>query len=598
MFVDLIKFFSSVPDFKKVVLDNYQLGNGLYIIVEDEKINELIKVDKDTDTDGLEYDWIKEADYYSQLIDMNKAVDTNKKIHSCNPFSIFIKADTLPEYGTGDKVLSMEELRQAVERYYKILTTTDKTDSKAIDILKIANLPEIELDLFESCKNWLLNNLEVIIKTVIDNPPPKGSYLKVFFKQDLKKYENECRRYLFPKIFNKNDFNIKTEEEILGLSNFNMGLNAKKPYLELMSTQFKVPFRISLEDSITLKYFFEWISNYKLSNDKRTNCMYISNSKKFGFHKDLNSFISGYYINMKDKKEGKYIADFEYLPNNPDEKMTYRVENYLGIDNWFYNNSYNVWQFEKIIDVVFFANRLVQNYLVDTSDIQSNYKPGEYSKNLENLMLIYRKAFHNYFRKGDKNALEYCVDKMSKRVVLEIMKIVDENRNSQDEKSRYEKTRYEKAQYAFNVRIALLKQIKKEGDNGMGEYILTLSDTIRKKRDMEGTQPICDNDEEFFFTCGQLTRYLFSLSEAAEPKHSFVESFLRAKNSSVLKTKLEELYITYGHAILLKKSFRFNNLMSMVMGYKVDSELKGYHDYFLAGFLGKNLIYEKKQEAN
>lgn len=597
MFVDLIKFFSAIPDFEKVVLDNYQLGYGLYLIVENEQINEMIKIDKDTDCS--EYEWLKAADYYSQLIDMNKAVDINKKIHGCNPFSIFIKADTLPEYGTGDKVLTMDEFGQAIERFYRILSADDKTDSKVLEILKIANLPEADLGLFESCKNWLLNNLDQIINTVKDNPPPKGSYLKVFFKQDKEKYEYECRRYLLPKIFNKNDFNIKTEEQILGLSNFNMGLNAKKPYLELMSTQFKVPFRISLDDSKTLKCFFEWISDYRTSDGKRINCMYISNSSsnKFNFHKDLNSFVSGYFMNIKEKKEGAFIADFEYLPLNPDEKPLFSINNCLGTDSWRYKDIYNVWQLEKIIDVVFFANRLVQNYLIDTSDMQSNYRAGEYSKNLENLMLMYRKALHNYFRKGDRKALEFCVDKMSKSVLLEILKIIDENRSSQDEKFKHEKTRYEKAENAFNLRIALLKQINKEGDGGMGDYILELSDIVRSKRDMEGVQSKCNSDNEFFFTCGQLVRYLFSLSAAAEPKHSFVESFIKARDSKVLKRKLKELYITYGHAISLK-SHRFDNLMSMVVGYETDAVLKDYEDYFLAGFLSKNLLYEKKQEAD
>lgn len=597
MFVDLIKFFSDIPDFKKAVLDNYQLGNGLYIIVENGQIKELISIDKDTDCSGDDYKWLKEADYYSQLIDMNKPVDPNKKIHSCNPFSIFIKADILPDYGSGDKVLTMDELGQAIKRYYKVLTTVEKKDKYVTEILNTANLPEVDLDLFESCKNWLLNNLEEIVNTVKDNPPPKGSYVKVFFKQHEDKYECECRRYLLPKIFNKNDFNIKLNDEILGLSNFNMGLNAKKPYLELMSTQFKVPFRISLEDAITLKCFFEWISDYRLSDGKRTNCMYISNSNsnKFSFSKDLNSFVSGYFINFKEKKEGTFIADFEYLPLNPDEQLFFRIENYLGIDNWRYNDSYNIGRFEKIIDFVFFAGRLVPNYLVDTNDMQSNYKAGEYSKNLENLMLMYRKALHNYFRKGDRNALEYCVDKMSKSCVLEIIKIIDESRSSQDEKSKYKKTKYEKAEYAFNLRLALLKQISKEGDGGMGDYIIELSDIVRKKRDMDGVQPKCDSDKEFFFTCGQLTRYLLSLSEAAEPKHSFVESYIKAKDSSVLKRKIKELYVTYGHAISLK-SIRFDNLMSMVVGYETDAVLKDYDDYFLAGFLSKNLIYEKKQE--
>lgn len=582
MFVDLIKFFSEKPNFQQVVLDNYQLGNGLYIIVENNYIKTIINVNKEQ-PECIEYEWLRAADYYSQLVDMNKSVDPSKKIHSCNPFSIFIKADTLPEYGTGEKVLTMDGLVQAIEKYYSILSSIGKEDKKALEILKNANLPELDNNLLEACKSWLLENLDSILQVVKDNPPTNGSYLKIFFYQDIIKYENECRRYLLPKIFNKNDYNTEEDGKICGLSNFNMGLNAKKPYLELMSTQFEVPFRISIDNSIVLKCFFEWITDYKTSDGKSISSMYLSTNEnnEFSFSKDLNKFIQGYFIHFKRGKE-TWITDFDYLPFNPDDKPFFRMEDVLGIENWRYNDLYSIWQLEKIIDGVFFANRLVQNYLIDTSDMKSYYKPGEYTKNLENLMLRYRKALHNYFRKGDNKAFNYCVDVMSKSVVLEILKMDEENG-------------YWKTATAFNLRIALIEQMDLKGDEKMADFIQELTDLVRTKRDSEVEQPHCDTDREFFFVCGQLSRYLFSLSEAAEPKHSFAESLIKSKDSAVLKRKLKDLYITYGHNILLK-SMRFNNLMSMVIGYSTDVMLKEYEDYFLAGFLSKNLLYEKKEK--
>jgi len=581
MFVDLIKFFSNIPNFQQVVLDNYQLGKGLYIIVENYKIGSFINVNKEQ-PECQEYEWLRAADYYSQLIDMNKSVDPAKKIHSCGPFSIFIKADTLPEYGTGEKVLTMDGLVQTIARYYSVLSGDGKEDKDALKILESANLHELDKNLLEACKAWILDNLNSILQVVKDNPPAKGSYLKIFFHQDLVKYENECRRYLLPKIFNKNDYNIEQANLIYGLSNFNMGLNAKKPYLELMSTQFGVPFRISIYDSIILKCFFEWITDYNTSDGKSLSSMYLSTNEnnKFKFRNDLNKFIQGYFIHFKRGKE-TWITDFDYLPVNPDDKPFFRVDDVLGIENWRYNDLYSVWQLEKIIDGVFFANRLVQNYLIDTSDIKSTYKPGEYTKNLENLMLRYRKAIHNYFRKGDNKAFNYCIDAMSKSVVLEILKMDEKNG-------------YWKAATAFNLRTALIEQMNMKGDEKMSDFILELTDLVRIKRDLEVEQPHCDTDKEFFFVCGQLARYLFSLSEAAEPKHSFAESLIKSKDSTVLKRKLKDLYVTYGHRILLK-SMRFNNLMSMVIGYSTDVMLKEYEDYFLAGFLSKNLLYEKKQ---
>jgi CRISPR-associated protein Csh1 len=311
--------------------------------------------------------------------------------------------------------------------------------------------------------------------------------------------------------------------------------------------------------------------------------MYISskgnNSDLFN---NLNKFIQGYFINLKRGKE-TLVADFEYLPFNPAEKPFFRVDDVLGIENWGYNDLYSIWQLERIIDGVFFANRLVQNYQTDIADMQSFYKSGEYTKSLETLMLRYRKALHNYFRKGDRKALDYCADAMSKGAVLEILKMDEENG-------------YYKAAAAFNLRAALIQQFNLNGDEKMADFILELGDRVRRKRDFETEQPCCDDDKEFFFVCGQLARFLFSLSEAAEPKHSLAESLIKSKDSNVLKKRLKELYVTYGHNILLK-SMRFNNLMSMAIGYSADTMLKEYEDYFLAGFLSKNLLYEKKQEA-
>lgn len=581
MFVDLISFFSKIPDFQQAVLNSYRLGKGIYIIVEDEKIKTIKNIDKEQ-PEGEEYEWLQAADYYSQLVDMNKPVDSEKKIHSCNPFAVFIKADILPEYGTADKVLSQAEFVQAVERYYDILQKGNKTDGKAAEILENAGISDIDTNTVLQCRDWVLNSKDVILKAVQDHPPVKGGYLKIFFYRDISDYEYECKRYLLPKIFNKNDFNLIKSDSIYGLSNSNMGMNSKKPYLELMSTNFKVPFLINIDDAITLKCFFEWITDYKTLEDKSISSMYITHkSSDSVFKNELNKFVRGYFIHLKRGKE-TLITDFEYLPLNPDINKKYTIDDVLNLDTWGYNDNYNIWQLEKIIDAVFFSNRLIANYLIDTGDMKSIYKHGEYSKELESLMLKYRKALHNFFRKGDDKAFTYCVDQMSRSVLYEILKMDGENG-------------YWKSAAAFNLRIALLEQFNLEGDHIMGSYIKELLQIIRNKRDLDTDQPECENDKEFYFVCGQLTRYFFSLSEAADPKHSMIEGFLRARDANVLKRKLKESYFAYGHEISLK-SKRFDKLWSMVMGYETNSVVREYDDYFNAGFASTNLLYEKKEK--
>lgn len=45
-------------------------------------------------------------------------------------------------------------------------------------------------------------------------------------------YAKENERYLFPNIYNRNDFNMERNGKIVGLPNDNITLNDNKPYLK------------------------------------------------------------------------------------------------------------------------------------------------------------------------------------------------------------------------------------------------------------------------------------------------------------------------------------------------------------------------------
>src|SRR5699024_10279628 len=112
----------------KAILDNYTLKDGLYIrINKDNSKNFLIikaKKDKEGNIDYLEeneineknmelYEWFKTRDYYSSLLEMNKAIDPKKKIHSNNYMTLFIKKDNL----LGSNSLSTKEIMERIEQY-------------------------------------------------------------------------------------------------------------------------------------------------------------------------------------------------------------------------------------------------------------------------------------------------------------------------------------------------------------------------------------------------------------------------------------------------------------------------------------------------
>ena len=71
----------------------------------------------------------------------------------------------------------------------------------------------------------------------------KKDYLKIFFEvfevgeEDNKKnrelFIQEDNRYIFPNIYNSNDYNVEVEGKIQGIPDNNMGKNAKKPFLAI-----------------------------------------------------------------------------------------------------------------------------------------------------------------------------------------------------------------------------------------------------------------------------------------------------------------------------------------------------------------------------
>ena len=69
----------------------------------------------------------------------------------------------------------------------------------------------------------------------------------------LVRYKNESEIYLSLKIFNDIKYNKNLDDNIFGLSNGNMGLNSKKPFLENKSRKLSIPFLINSENALLLK---------------------------------------------------------------------------------------------------------------------------------------------------------------------------------------------------------------------------------------------------------------------------------------------------------------------------------------------------------
>lgn len=589
MIQDLLMIFKSAYNEygDKIILDNYTLKDGLYIRINENGENEYLKIKATKNKDGtidyipiddmkestLElYKWFKIRDYYSSLVDMNKPIDPKKKIHSNNYLSMFIKKDVL----IGEKALSRDALVDRIQQYYDILKNPEikYKDKKGKELLGTVK-PDVDEEDLILKRDYILKNLDDIIGKVESMEDEFDGYVKIFFmdNEDLKKYELEYTRYILPNIFNKNNYNVLLNDKIFGLSNNNMGMNSKKPYLEQKTTKFKVPYRINSVDAMLLNKFFDWL-NYQLQGE-----VYIPID--FDFKKSIsnhkNSDIGDCHYLYITKGKEVIIEDYEFLPRFS-ERIEFTLENFLDIEKDEGGIKYRIedkeidqlWKLENEVDNLFFNKRLKNGYFMDP-------KPREdFSKNMLNILIINKQAFYNYFKKGTDLQLKSIIDDVSLEIV----------------KEHISKGNRFKSAWAYNLRISFLKYFELEGMNMGGK----IRKTLEELNIMINTDDVYDlnTDEQFYFLSGQLAYFILSKSKATKKNHDLIESFLRARSGDEIKEQLQYSYDRYKHAISLRDS-KFNKAFSMVLGYDTKDNKK-LEDVFLSGFLSKNIFYTSSKE--
>ena len=100
------------------------------------------------------------------------------------------------------------------------------------------------------------------------------------------------------------DYNIDIDEQTYGLSNDNLALNSKKPYMEHKTRKNVVPYLITLEEAVTQRKFFDYLMNE--ANRGYTNIFFDSDeddiiAKKPG--EFITEDFSGFFIQIQKEKE-------------------------------------------------------------------------------------------------------------------------------------------------------------------------------------------------------------------------------------------------------------------------------------------------------
>lgn len=357
------------------------------------------------------------------------------------------------------------------------------------------------------------------------------------------------------------------------------GLNSKKPYLELKTTKFKVPYRILLEEALISKKFFEWINNLIDEDGRMISNIYLPIHFNFTNTEVSEKNIEDetcLYIHKTTSNGKPIIEDFDII-NRRSRIKPIKINNYLNLEGIEEKNIENLKMLEEKIDEYYYNNKLRNNYYND--DIKA--KAGVFSDKQVDILITTKQAMLNYFKKGIAIGFKTCIDNMTKEMILQ--KFIDK-----------EYINVKDIAYSQNFRLNLLNYYRIGGKINMGDRIKDLYETLKEKIE-KNELAVCQTDEEFYFAAGQVIYYLVSQSEAQNKTQALVTPFLELSTSTKLKQAIITMYKRYGYKIKLADN-KTKNLIGMVTGYETKSKASDYQDLIISGICSKNVIFAGKKE--
>ena len=557
---------------EELVVSKHIPKDGTYILVniKSGKIIEKLNISYDKKAKKVDgefnqyYSYFKAFDYYSNLVDMNKPMDPKKTIHSNQIYSFFIKKDSIRE----------NKLTKSIIEGYKknLLNPEEKYNSKeAKELYKniAEKLPKIEKDIVEDIFLWIEDNVN---GNLLENDNKKD-YLKIFFvEEDLDKslevFKSEHKRYLIPNIFNSNDYNKRIGETIYGLSNNNMGLNAKKAFLENKTRRISTPYLVNT-DEILLQYAFY---NYLLPEVKQGNYfIYFSENEIIPrTYKEGCPNGAKYLLNASYSKDVD-IKNFNVISKNSSEEININFKEVLhqkkkDTDEIEYGNL-NKEKMMNNINKILFYNSLLGNFLLNDGDL--DIKDIEVKK----LLMKNRNAFYKWFYLNDETE----VKKKIKKIYLDAVMVAIGNGH------------FFKASQQLDFGFCLEKYFY--GKSELMEEIMNVKEVFLNHTLSEEEWEFL-NDEEYFFAVGQILAYINYMRNSKAKSLNFIKQLTFVKNIDVLKEKIKKIVISYSH-IFETKNKKLNRTISNISLYQ-PKEIR--IDILLAGFTADIIFFKKREE--
>lgn len=555
-------------------VDNHQLKSGIYLKVnmDSGRMEHLLVKKKETLHEGSElFSWFRRRDFYSNLITMNKAIDTKKKIHSNNIYTIFIKKNLL----IGKEAIGESEVVTSIARYYQNFRTTYEGKKGDIEVSKNADVllgGEIEDATIGQIERYLTENISRVIKYLAEYEAEIGDYVKVFIEATNKEYECEGNRYFFRKIFNSNEFNLMMDGSLYGLSGANMGLNSKKPFLEHKTMKAKVPFRVTAENALLIHRYLLWWKAQGFGQKVIPQDFNYTSEADQPVHKGFNKVLLKSGVDTDSIK----IEDFDIIPKFEETLKPLELSNALRIKDWVKSKEKAETRFEMLM--------LINNYWFSNKKLFIEFLTSDEALKFDSRILaeIYasnKRLFFNFLVKGVDVGMESFILKYGRLLV---------------EESLFKNGRRQSI-CAFHLYEGLLNRFTKEGDTlkqSLKEMMGVMNVVLESNNDgYRGFESI----EEYSFFSGQLAYYLLSQSQKEKLSHDAVKPFLSCVSVEKLNKELGFWFEKYSHALYMKGQ-KFNQLLSWTLSYDTTDKIN--KNLFLAGYLADNMFYMKGDTSN
>lgn len=543
-------------------------------------------MDKDTNTSSSLYDYLKVRDFYSNIMETNKALETSykeeingktygmkKKIFSNNQYTLFFKNRFVEGLINNDKeTIPLNVFLKGIDRYFEslVLLGTNKKEDKEIlkEIKNDISTEEEILSKRELLKDKFIETVEIL---KVDNLT-KDTWIKIFLEADEKEYKRATLKYISTKIFNKNDENIKKQEKLYGINNYNYGYTTgKKPFTELKSTPFKVGSRVTLDDIKKVRNMYIWLLKNVAIKD------FVKIPLSYNFIDELDKIKCNnepvYLLKVINDNGTVIVKDFDFIPFYSENIKEFRCTN-------CFNTSYNldetefitkdIYELENRTSKIWFSNSLKESYynfkeIVSKRTMLPNWKK-EILKEKSNI-------FFEFFHKTNSNSLKQNLDNIAYFICYNFL--IDGFKDN----SKINAIKAMNLWFAFDEYFG-------------GDFKMIKNEIFEKSKDVIRNNGEIESDEMYFFFVGQVVKYLLDKSKASNKTQSMIDPIMKASNNEKIISIILAMRDKYSHELRLVNT-RFDNILKQILTNNVQKDVVKNRKYILAGFLEENLFYMK-----